>query len=220
MKKRSIIGIAIIISLFIIFYLACFTRVSEGWFGKLWNIWSMRDANCSIQRGYFIDRDNDIQFKLPTDTYAAGVYTHGGRANSRHLDLSWYRNSPLYSEYLLKVYYNKVSGDPRGMIDKAIIREVKHVTTSENFKNVEIEVKDLSYTTKHGFLGRLVYSLEWKSPPGERRTDEIRYIMKDEFIVSIEYANYKKIFDRLDKTLLNAMFDKLLTSFSSSQRLD
>ena len=215
MKKKLLIGL-FVIALSSVGYSIVHPRTMVWWFGKLWNAYRMLRMNCQIRDGDFIDKEAGIQFKMPSDTYAGGVWSHSDIPVFRHVDLSWYNGAPLWSEYLIKVYYEKKSGDPREIVSQAMDREAKNALTSENFSNVTIDVKELSEVS-NTMKGRLVYSLAWRSPPGERRVDEIRYMLRDGFLVEVHYINAKTIYDKLNTRLLDEMFDSILTSLSPSR---
>ena len=196
MKSHHIVVMVLSIFVICIFF---FSRTGQGLFGKLWNAYLMNELNCQLVQDEFVDKTFQIKFKLPTDVYASGVYDSW---RYRHVDLSWYLGAKVHSLYLLKIGYEKVHGEPREEIKKAIEEEVSRVSSSKSFSNVQIEINEL-IDSPYGPKGRLRYSLNL----GERRTDETCYFVRHGFLIDIRYINSKKAFDRLDGGLLNDMFD-------------
>jgi len=197
-RLRKIIPVILMVAIFIIssFYI----RITQGWFMKAFNLFSMVYWKGQIKNGYFFDNNSHIKFKIPLDTYGCGFY---GGGNSGHLDLAWYRDAKFYSDdYLAKIYWFKESGEVKDIIEKRMNFERD---IAKRFGDI-IEINEL-INTRYGLQGHLRYS-------ESKITDEY-FFFKDGFLVTVTYIANKNDFNKIKNNELLDFFDSFITTFST-----
>jgi len=172
--------------------------------------------NSEIKNGYYIDYDNNIKFKIPPNSNFSGVYSQYAlkdkryvSSDKRHVDISWQKNSAVYSRFLIKVHYEELKLDVKDPIKAVIENEIRRIKEGDYYKNLKIIAKDVPQ-------GRIVFSFDettdWLGRNEVTTIEIVKYAIKDNFLTYVRYRNFEKEFSR--KTV-DKIMDDILESFEA-----
>ncbi len=200
--KRKILIIFLVVSA-IVFYVL----FGDFFIGQTMGKWMMSRLNSTVQNGYFIDGENGIKFKVPSDYYVSQLQILAPSKFDRSLWMSPKTMKTFKGgDSLRSIYYRRLPPSPEDPIKQEIETEIWNSSASLPGFMAFFMARDFRVEKKEAKPDRgiLIYSSEFL---GRRRIKEM-YGIKNKFLVWCVFSG-----GDLDQRETESIFEGLMTSF-------
>ena len=213
MKKYSkaiTITIIILILIFVGYY---GDYVMSFFWGKM----LMSETNSTVKNGYFIDKDNAVRFKLPSQWYVYGSYFEGGNSTRRHIALRSLMTAPLHSESHFYFDYEKLTleSEIESLLRNRMEHELNRYRSSDYYQNLAIVRNEMR---KRGF-GLAVLKVSFGRKEGiirKRFVEETKFAFKNNFLITTQYRNAQ---NKFDQERVDHLIEEIISSFEIGKKI-